>query len=78
MCLGETLYSLEKQANPGRPGKYDHSACGHMYIIVVFTIRSALQSTMKGTKVHNPRAILSLLKLIWFLVHEIHDIVTKL
>ena len=40
---------------------------------------------MKGTKVHNPRAILSLLKLILFLVHEftqiicnIHDIVTKL
>ena len=26
---------------------------------------------MKGTKVHNPRAILSLLKLILFLVHEI-------
>ena len=25
---------------------------------------------MKGTKVHNPRAILSLLKLILFLVHE--------
>ena len=40
---------------------------------------------MKSTKVHNPRAILSLLKLILFLVHEftqiicnIHDIVTKL
>ena len=43
------------------------------------------QYIMKSTKVHNPRAILSLRKLILFLVHEftqiicnIHDIVTKL
>ena len=30
---------------------------------------------MKGTKVHNPRAILSLLKLILFLVHEFTQII---
>ena len=36
------------------------------------------KTTMKGTKVHNPRAILSLLKLILFLVHEFTQIVTKL
>ena len=34
-----------------------------------------LQSAMKGTKVHNPRAILSLLKLILFLVHEFTQII---
>ena len=47
--------------------------------------QKTITTIMKSTKVHNPRAILSLLKLILFLVHEftqiicnIHDIVTKL
>ena len=41
--------------------------CWWLFLTVVIIIISV---RMKGTKVHNPRAILSLLKLILFLVHE--------
>ena len=45
----------------------------HVQKYVHFLI--AYTCIMKGTKVHNPRAILSLLKLILFLVHEFTQII---
>ena len=79
---GENIHTREKRTGP----ILDNLANGTRAPILIHNNSDVIScNDAHALQVHNPRAILSLLKLILFLAHEftkiicnIHDIVTKL